>query len=366
MKLSTLRQARSPRMRFRSFLVRGLVAATALLWPQSSLTQADPRPPAVRPAMPTRFDLATVQRLVDEVEKPHSATILRAGYFMRRGNTELPQSDGLALVKAAVDKEVIGTKRWFILQSLVGFASLRVPGASPQDGIAAYGVFFDHGGEAEKAGASYELNQALNEYSFSVIGRMNDLRLRTDPQVQQVLLKAWSAYVETLSEQKPEQARGREPDWCVAIAKSDSQELFLPYVEKALDDLKVPKTYGFLKAAAGVLAQVKAQRAIELLQQAGPLLPVGDAEEAADFFSSLTDLLAQEQRLPEAIKAQQEYVKQWGRGQAKLAMLYLQNKDDAAVDAVIKDLSTVDANEREINELANLLQGLETLAAGGG
>lgn len=329
------------------------VTTLAILSQLCSYGFADPRPaPRARPAMPAHFDRATVQQLVDEVEKQHNATVLRAGYFMRRGKVEFPQREGLDLLRTAIDKETVSTKRWFTLQSTLGFASLRVPGASSRDGIAAYGIIFDRAGEAAKVSASYQLNQALSDFVFSVIGRLNDLHLSQDSRTREVLLKAWSAYVTTDVGSKTER---REPDWSRAIIKADAESLFLPHIEKQLADPTVIRTYGFLKTAAALLESENPQRAVELLREAQPLLAKNDTEESADLHNRIVDLLVHENRLPEAILGQQEYVKLSGRGHAKLAKLHLQNKDKVAFDIVIQSLSSTDANECEINELAESL-----------
>lgn len=77
------------------------------------------------PRFPTTFDRAEVQDLLDSIEKPRAASTLKHGYFARRGEPAFPFDQAFALVDAAIAKEPVGTKRWFKLENVRGYAIFK-------------------------------------------------------------------------------------------------------------------------------------------------------------------------------------------------------------------------------------------------
>ena len=101
--------------------------------------------------MPASFDRETVAQLRADIDKPYNASILKVGYFLRRGQPPLPTDEGFELLQSAAKAEPVGTKRWFLLQNLRAFAAFRVPGADTSQGLEAYQTIFEHAAEAAKS-----------------------------------------------------------------------------------------------------------------------------------------------------------------------------------------------------------------------
>src|SRR5258708_27995095 len=75
---------------------------------------------------PTTFDEDTVRRLIRTVEQGHNATTLKIAYFGRRTTHPFPTTEGFELLKEALVKEPAGSRRWFALQMVRGFAGFRI------------------------------------------------------------------------------------------------------------------------------------------------------------------------------------------------------------------------------------------------
>lgn len=304
------------------------------------------------PPMPTTFDRTTVQSLVDAIDEKHNASILKVGYFMHRGNAELAPVEGLELVKSALQKEQIGSKRWFALQLVIGFAGLRVSGASTGEALSAYDAIFDQATKVPGVAATPILVQAIHEYVFSVLGRYHDLHVPLDVASHDRTLKAWDAYVLAAGSMK---ITGREPAWADVIEDSFLNFKMMPRIEKLIADPQSPKTYGILMTSAAVLASDKPLQAIAVLEGAKSFLPSQDAAETKRLYGSLVELLKQVDKTKEAVKAQQEMIELTGQGRGPLAVMLWRNKDKSAFLKVLSELNGPVADEREINWVGGAL-----------
>jgi hypothetical protein len=331
----------------------------AVCW--NATAEAATRPPE----MPASFDQATVQRLIDAIEQPPNAMLLKAGYFLRRSEQPLPVKEGFTLLQAAADKAAVGSKRWFVLQEILGIAAFRLAEDKANEGFAAYETLFSHASDAPKAGASYALRQAINDYVFSTLTILRDHNLLDDERTSKTMMKAWTAYARSLAQeaQSKNKIAVSEPLWSQALDQVGMDDEFKALVEKTLHDPTVPKTYGLYKAAATILQPA---RAVAVLREARPLLPTTDLTEVGWYFTKLVDLLMlaesqptkpEKDKLAEAISAQQEMVKLTGRGQARLAELRRQAGDDKAFDELLASLNTSQAPEAEIIAVAVALNG---------
>ena len=313
----------------------------------------------MRPVTPPVFNQSVVEKLLSGIDEPRNASLLKVGYFLQRKQPELPTGEGYAMVKAAAQAEPVGTKRWFWLENLLGFAAFRVAEADPQDGFDAYNAVFAHASDAAKVEAQYPFRQAITEYVAVSSTRFRNLNLFSDPRTRDTLLKAWTANAVAVRQPQKPGERNAEPDWKRAVELTHSAEALLPYVEKTLDDASIPKNFGLLSASAAVLATPNPKRAVVVMQQAKAVLPrlngALDLNQAARFYGSLVQLLVDQNRLPEAVAEQQEFVKLTGRGQGDLLMLYKKSGDKNALQALLQELSAPTANEREINRAASAL-----------
>ena len=308
--------------------------------------------------MPASFDRATVAQLLADIDKPHNASLLKVGYFLRRARPPLPTDEGFELLQTAAQAEPVGSKRWFLLQNLRAFAAFRVPGADTSQGFEAYQAIFEHAADAAPAGAGYSLRQSIGEFVASVPGRFNDFGLSKDPKTKELLLQAWTAYA-VASGTPLGGAAIAEPNWGAALKKSQSLEAFVPAVERVLADAKVPKSYGLLVTAATVLAPQTPDKAVELLVGAKPLLPkiAGqvDVNQGARLYLPLVELLEANDRLPDAIAAQREWIQLSRHGQARLTLLLRKSGDEAATTGILAGLILPKVDEREVTEAASAL-----------
>jgi hypothetical protein len=258
-------------------LLQSSVAAQNAAVPSSNAPSNSPAPatPSAAPQsarMPATFDEVTLKRLLGAIDQGNNASILKFGYFMRNSDASL----GLSLLQQAIKSENAGSKSWFLLHSLQGFAAFHVGGSSPDVGFGSYSTIFRQPRRAKEADAVLVLGRTLNEFLQGVTGVFRSNGLQEDKGTHKVLLEAWDAYAFYLAE-AGEEGYGKhlqEPNWreVIEVSGIDKSGL-LPLVNKALDDRKVYKSYGLLTTAAWLLKDAEPQRAIALLQQAKPLLP---------------------------------------------------------------------------------------------
>jgi hypothetical protein len=327
-----------------------------------------------RPRIPTQLDRATLQTYLDTIEEPRVASALKVGYFGGRGRGQgLPVTEGFALLKAAIAKEPVATKRWFYLQNVRGFAGFRNAEISPDEGFDAYSELFAQADKAKAAGTVYAVQTAVGDWVGTVSNRLARLRdadggsLRDDERTAGVLLKAWAAYV-SLLHQTEGRWNGWEPNWSQAIDRAGASDELVAAIEKTLADSQTPKTFHLLVAAATALRGSKPARALELFAQAKTLLPTDtagkvdpravDGRRVTRFFEAWQELLQSEKKNAEAIATAQARVALLGVGYANLLRLQLDAKDAAGMAGTLKTLSAPDAPEREINAVAGVLSGL--------
>lgn len=346
-----------------------LFSCVILLFPAPSLRALEDVPVVAvpvarkRPPIPT-FDAATVQKMVDAIDAPYNFTLLKIGYFTRRGAQPLALEEGYKLVKAAAEKETVGTRKWVLLQSLVGHAAFRVEGLDTAEGFAAYDLLFKTASANAAAvrsnpGLVSAVRAAANDYVASVSGRFNSLGLQQDERTAQTFIAAFLAYKALVG--APTKARLPEPQWAAAIEGANLQEQLVPIIDKALDDPRISKSYSMLTAAALVYARTKPNTALLIFKTAKPFLPKDDLNEVSRFYGLWIDTLApvgkeDAESLGQAIAVQREMIASYGRGQARLLELLLRAKDAEGAAAELVGLQKADANESEILSAAEILK----------
>ena len=319
-----------------------------------------------RPRLPAQLDGATLQKLLNTIEKPQIASALKVGYFGGRANAQsLPVADSFELLKAALKKEPVASKRWFWLQNVRGWAAFRCREISPDEGYLAYSELFAQAGKAKAAGTVYAPQTALIDYISTINGRMGLLAgedgesLRYDERTAGVLVEAWTAYV-SLLQQTDGRWNGREPDWNGAIDRLSASDEFIAAVEKTLDDPKTERTFTLMMAAAAVIGDKTPQRAFVLYVQAKPLLPKGadrkiDAPIAERFFDNWLQLLLHDEKIPQAYTMLQDRITLIGSGHTALLKLQLDQKDNKGAANILGVLALPVAPESEVLAAASLL-----------
>jgi len=357
----------------RSYKSTIFLLGACALWPIFPASAQQPAPGALpqrpRPKIPLVFDRTAVQGLLDTIEIDNNAMALKLGYFSRRGKPELPIPDGYELLKAALAKEEAGSKRWFVLQELRGWAAFRMADIPKDEGYLAYNALFDAARDAKKARAVNILNTAIGGYVGSVNAELGAMNLQGDEKTRETLLKAWAAYSVLLETTK---TSGRALAWTKAIKESGSKDEFKTVIKSALDNRATPKSYALLTLAAELLAAEEPQRAAAFLKEAKPLLTTDDKHEVTRFYNSLVDALIwsslpkaaakgvkakpeDKTKLDEAIAMQRELIKLTGRGNEKLARILVRKNDKKSLNEVLDSLAAPGADEREINEAAGAL-----------
>ena len=114
-----------------------------------------------------------VQGLIDTIEQGKNASLLKFGYFMQSSGV----GAGQQRVFAALQREPIGTKRWFLLQSVSGFAAFHGKSANVEAGFIAYNALFTEIGKAQDKDTLFAVARGLNEYLATVLStfRVNGL-----------------------------------------------------------------------------------------------------------------------------------------------------------------------------------------------
>lgn len=323
----------------------------------SVATIASAQLPRSRP--PQNFDRATVDNLITNIDTPRSAAYLKSAYFMRRDPKAYPVEQGWKLLQAATAQEKAGSKRWFIYANVKAFAAFRLPAVDTKEGFAAYSALFDQTQNAPKVAAEYYVAQAISEFINSIPGRLEQDGVNGDMMMPAATIKAWQAF-SVARQWKPITRNGLEPpDWIAALDITGVPEKFPALLENQLAD-KSLVSYELLSVAAHVFLQEKPQRAVELLKQAKPLLPLGtdgkpEPEEANRFYTEIDTALQMAGKPEEALVFAKERTRILGNGRAEQVALLKAGKDETAVDAIIVELSRPQANGNEIVAVADVL-----------
>jgi hypothetical protein len=307
-----------------------------------------PLPPP--PVLPRQFDQATLQQLIDTAEQGQNAIILKFGYFLHRTPEPVAPSEGFSLLKATIEKEPVGTRRWFVLQMVRGFAGFRVGPGTKVDAYQAYETLFDKADEADKAKAIDVVQSAILDYASTIYGGYGVKNDNTDT-AKAVLLKALDTHLKYL----PQTGSADDIPWDKAIGAVGSSAQFAAVVEKVLASPDVPQSYSLLRTAARVIGSTNLSRSVELLQKAKLSLPKGDIGQAQSLYELLVQDLSFLTKWDEAVAAQKELVQLTSKGYAQLAVLQWQQGDEKGLDATLASLSMPTANENEINETAQAL-----------
>ena len=324
-----------------------------------------------RPQMPVQFDRATVQDLLNTVEQPRSATVLKLGYFGRRTKPTLPVKEGYGLLRTALEAETVGSLRWYLLQGVKGWAAFRLPQLSPQDGFDAYEAIFDHSIEWGSSRMPYAATQAVNEYLQAVAGPIQDIGMEGDQVTRTCALKAWRAYLARIN--GTGKWPGADPDWSSAIEAASLQAVFLPEIDGVLQDNSTKKTFNLLFTASFVLSDTQPEKATALLEQARHMLSENDSAEEVRSLDRLVMLYERlyakrDQRdrkkrddltaLAEALKCQEKRVELTMLGWAKLVELQTLLGDGKGLNTALSMLTAPLTSGEEINRTAETLIAL--------
>jgi hypothetical protein len=305
--------------------------------------------------VPTQFDKSTVQNLLEKIDENQNAQILKMQYFAHRSKQVLPLDEGFALLKQALDHETLGSKKWFLLQSVRAFAGFRLSGSPQLEAYQSYGDIFSRIEDANKVGATDVVQSDLYEFFATLM--MAGSRLQNNGVVvQNTLMQAFHAYMASNDDRLLSLPINE------ILAETSVYKDAVDEVDRMVADPQVTKTYRLLTVAAMLHMAAAPKQSVQLLRQAKPLLPGRDANIVRPYYKRLVDALEATADIRGAISAQEELVKLTDQGRARLIKLYHEDKDDRSVAATISSLSTPDANEQDINDAAVVLMGLTDVA----
>ena len=348
-------------------ILRRLLTLTAVLAPLCfSGGQAQSAPIL---GIPRVFDKPTVQQMLDTIEQDRHGLILQRGYFARRGTKQLPGEEGLALLRGALETEKRGSHRWLILQSLYGYAALRVSAQTRDEGFEAYADLFAHGiayqeGELPRPRPEFQpedyaiLNQSI--FDLVTILPVNYIVQTFDGTVNDVLSKAfhcWALLPELRAGQVAEKP-SLLPPWGNAVSSFHNRSL-IPLADELLKNLHKANHPKVLLAAAEISLPQDVLRSQHYLAQVRPMLQGEEQDKSSPWLDVLERLSIKvalnRGELPELIATQKQVVARTGKGYGILATLYQRSNSIAGLDEIIKELSQSSANEEEINLVGALL-----------
>jgi len=295
--------------------------------------------------MPQAFDDQTVASLIMNIDKPGNAVALRAGYFGRRTRQSCPTSRGLEMLKSAVNGEVPGTRRWFMLEAMIGYAGYMVGPDTRDEGGAAYDAVFTET-PAVKAAGSYDVAEhAIYDFTHLVTFQYGTRAQAGLHQSKQEILDALIQYLALL---KDNQAPPYVIPWSQAIRETYSSHEAATLVGRAIADARFPRSFLLYETAASVLAASNDGAALRMLALAKPHLSTASSAQQSDFFAQDVAALLACNRQTDALAAQEECVQKTGRGRARLLLLCWQNHDSGRLRDTLATLCAPGCDENEV------------------
>ena len=313
-----------------------------------ALRASSPAPPSV----PKVFTREVVQGLIDEVEVGTNAAVLKVPYFVSRRKHPLPKDEGAKMIKAAADAEEVGSKRWVMLVSIYAFGRSRMLRGLERLARDAYDDLFQSQIEALNPDTVRIVNVAMVDF-LRDFGKCWFDSVTRSPEGIRSLGRVAQLYLE-----RPELCLV-DLDFGPAMKELDGVEGAREALDKVVAAAREGEkggTYVVLKRSALIYKPWKQSRALELLQQAEPLLPQDDAPETERFYGHVVDLLVHAKRMDDAVATQKRLVALSGRGQVRLMSLREQagEKDVFAAGVTAVDFTKI--GEKELQELFQTLR----------
>jgi tetratricopeptide (TPR) repeat protein len=310
------------------------------------------------PRMPEKFDKEIVERLLTTVNEDQNAIILKIGYFLRRGSVHpLPPHEGYKLLKHYVEAETIGSKRWFFLQSVRGFAGLHLARDTHSDGMQAYEALFATASKSIPPGAESIVDRSIFEFVFTYPSEFGSQGGDSRTYASKTLLSALAVHTARLN------SAANHPGirlgyWSQAISMTTAPDDFIKVVTKAIAETDNSPSYMILATAAEIYQLHNVERAIAMLRQAKPLLTKDNTAQISDYYQFLVDLLLKQNQLAEAIQEQKELNLRTNTGYGRLFLLYHLAKDEQKVSELLTFFSEMKLSGENVTSTAAMLMEL--------
>lgn len=240
----------------------------------------------------------SVPQLIQTIDAPRHAAQLKAVFLHRRPGAELSVKQDWDQLLEACRSAPVGSKRWFLLNSIKATVTYRSQYAfvDPKEGAISYSLIFDYASKAEQSNSEYIVRSSVNEYVISLRGKIADTGHADDPDVVTTTVKAWQAYMISQDYQSSSAKRIARPDWITTFEIVGFPVALQPVIEKELNESKSPN-YDLLSVAALVFEPQDPKRALSLLEEAGKYLPL-DAHESDRYRERLSRLAKRSEGRP--------------------------------------------------------------------
>ena len=291
-----------------------LVAACAA---SSGASIGNPKPSPANPVSGGSsgivFDRARFSQMLQTIDRGKNGDELQHLFFGRRVNEPLTRADAYKLVRAALTPEKTGSRRWFLLESLAGYAAFRTDGLDHQEGYDLYARLLPRLPDAQAVGlrgwgciALYDFISSLSgEYGIAHQDGPEDSRWQVPLALQEqiALIRSGQPTINRI-------------DWAGVETDSGSERACAKIAQAALDEPDLPRSFALLVTTGEVLATTSPRRSLNLLRQAAPFIHEASAPDAAYYYGGLSAALERAGDWSGAIGAQEGLVRLSGRGTA--------------------------------------------------
>jgi len=312
---------------------RTIVILVAATWCGSSAGNCAAADSSSPPALPAKFDEATVWNLLDHIDQGQNATILEFGYFLQRVTAPFPAKSGLTLIRDAIAKEPAGTHKWYLLESVRGLAGINLSPETHLEGFASYDDLFEKGKDAPSKEDGRLLQRAITDFIFCLRNGLSptvplsgppgsplpsSFLLRQRAVASRVLMSAIHLHFFLLKTVgKPD----IEPPWSRAVLAMDKSVNFPEIVAGEMEDPQFAHSYTALRSAAALDEVDDLPASVQFLMRAKQLLPDVDSAERDWLYRHLEDDLVESGHSVQAIEVARDFVEKSSRGRSALLSL---------------------------------------------
>jgi len=306
------------------------------------------------PVMPPAFSAAAVEGLVDNITTDRNADVLKVGYFDRGRPGSLPTDEGYKILMDSQRSEVKGTRRWFMLTSVMAFAAPRVGYSTLADADQIYTELFSAVPPVGAGSNADVVERSLYECLIT-IGQARHRGVAGGPLESPALLTASLRCALLIADK--DRANVAALPWCEA-AKATGSGLASFAAART-----IAATHGATADPAVRIVEGELLAAASPAEAASFLLAMRKASRAfrpdcrSEYLSALAAALLKAGRSKEALEVAKDEISVAHRGYVTELQLLDAADDEAGISAELQDL------QREHNCGLEALQTYEVAAA---
>jgi len=254
-------------------------------------------------------------------------------------------------MRSLIPDDATGTRRWFLNEAMIAFASFRTDPPQRSDGYAAYDACFTDTQGALDSRSVDVVERAIYDFSYTMLSDYGPRTFGYEKSGEE-MTKAVAAYMAFVRAAQP---YGYPIPWAEAITQTGAKESCSELVNAALKNPRMPRSFAFLVAASEMLAPMDRTTAGDLWGQAGVLADKQSGDVATAYYSAQAQKLAVNKAWSDAIASQKHVVTLSGQGRSYLAYLYLKSGSLPEAEQVARELYDPAANESEVISTAEAL-----------